>query len=165
MSEVPGGWMPRERWDALVRGEGCPLCDGLASDAPFDDHGYVVADFAVSRLRLDANQAVRGYCLLICKKHVREPYDLSAEDQRLFFAELMRAGKALDEVFAPVKMNFEILGNSAPHLHCHLVPRYYGDPAPGRPINPSYQVRLLHTEEYEARVAATRRALGRERTG
>jgi len=26
MSDVPSKWMLRERWDALVRGEGCPLC-------------------------------------------------------------------------------------------------------------------------------------------
>ena len=25
-SETPGAWMPRERWDALVRGEDCSLC-------------------------------------------------------------------------------------------------------------------------------------------
>jgi diadenosine tetraphosphate (Ap4A) HIT family hydrolase len=43
---------------------------------------------------------------------------------------MMRVGQALETVFKPLKMNFEILGNAVPHLHGHIVPRYYGDPAP-----------------------------------
>jgi diadenosine tetraphosphate (Ap4A) HIT family hydrolase len=27
-----------------------------------------------------------------------------------------------------------LLGNSVPHLHVHLVPRYLDDPSPGRPL-------------------------------
>lgn len=55
-------------------------------------------------------------------------------DQQAFFRDLVEAAQALDAAFGPTKMNVEILGNSVPHLHCHLVPRYYGDPAPGRPM-------------------------------
>ena len=66
-------WMARERWDALVRGEGCPLCAELAADAAWTAEGYVVADLAVSRLRLSMHQSLPGYCVLICKRHVRDP--------------------------------------------------------------------------------------------
>ena len=69
-------WMPREQWDALVRGEGCPLCAAVAAEQPADEYGYTVADLSLSRLRLAANQFVPGYCVLICARHVREPYDL-----------------------------------------------------------------------------------------
>ena len=31
-------------------------------------------------------------------------------------------------------MNYEIHGNSIPHLHLHLYPRFPGDPFEGRPI-------------------------------
>ena len=34
----------------------------------------------------------------------------------------------------PVKMNYLTLGNTVPHLHTHVVPRYRDDPAPGGPI-------------------------------
>jgi hypothetical protein len=30
-------------------------------------------------------------------------------------------------------MNFELLGNAAPHLHCHIKPRSSGAPAGGIP--------------------------------
>lgn len=82
--------MPRERWDALVRGEGCPLCIEVATDAQVTDEGYIVADLTISRLRLSVHQSLPGYCVLVCKKHVREPYELSREDQMLFFTELHR---------------------------------------------------------------------------
>jgi diadenosine tetraphosphate (Ap4A) HIT family hydrolase len=31
-------------------------------------------------------------------------------------------------------MNYMTLGNTVPHLHTHVVPRYRDDPAPGRPL-------------------------------
>ena len=34
----------------------------------------------------------------------------------------------------PVKLNYDLLGNSLPHLHTHVVPRYADDPKPGWPF-------------------------------
>jgi diadenosine tetraphosphate (Ap4A) HIT family hydrolase len=34
-----------------------------------------------------------------------------------------------------VKLNWEIHGNTIPHLHAHLFPRYVGDRFEGRPID------------------------------
>jgi diadenosine tetraphosphate (Ap4A) HIT family hydrolase len=42
-------------------------------------------------------------------------------------------------VYRPLKMNYETLGNSLPHLHTHLVPRYAADPRPGQPFPLSAQ--------------------------
>jgi diadenosine tetraphosphate (Ap4A) HIT family hydrolase len=124
-----------------------------------NDEGSFVADLAISRLRLSIHQSLPGYCILLCKRHVREPYDLPHEEQQLFFEDMMRVGRALDRVFAPVKMNFELLGNSVPHLHCHIKPRYYGDPAGGIPIWPDQYPTTLAPSEYEERVALIRKAL------
>jgi diadenosine tetraphosphate (Ap4A) HIT family hydrolase len=152
-------WMPREQWDALVRGENCPLCAEVASTNPKNEHGYTVSDLTFSRLRLASNQSVPGYCILICRTHVREPYELSSHDRSAFFEDMMRAGSALERVFDAVKMNFEILGNAVPHLHCHIKPRYYDDRAPSRPIHVEEQEVLLSPEEADERVTAIRAAL------
>ncbi|MGO8946561.1 MAG: HIT family protein [Ktedonobacterales bacterium] len=159
MSNAAGDWMPREQWDALVRGENCPLCVEVEMDAPANDEGYMVSDLAISRLRLSKHQSLPGYCVLICHRHVREPYELSHSDQLLFFADMMRVGRVLQEVFDAVKMNFELLGNSVPHLHCHIKPRYYGDPAPGTPIWPDQWTLFLTPGEYEQRAALIRASL------
>ena len=165
MSEQ-GGWMPRERWGALVRGEGCPLCRDLAAGTAPNQYRHVVADLSTSQLWLAANQSVLGYCVLVHRRHVREPYDLPRDERAAFFEDMSLAGAALERTFGAVKMNFEILGNAVPHLHCHIKPRYYGDPAPGKPIHPDERTLLLSAEEYAQRVAVIRRALGhRERMG
>src|SRR5947209_15582521 len=110
MTERSHGWMPREAWDALVRGEGCPLCAKLTSNEGADEHGIFIAKLRVSRLQLAANQYVLGYCILIFHRHVREPYDLSDQERSLFFEDMSRAGQALDRAFNPIKMNFQFLG-------------------------------------------------------
>jgi diadenosine tetraphosphate (Ap4A) HIT family hydrolase len=33
-----------------------------------------------------------------------------------------------------VKLNYDVLGNSLPHLHTHVIPRYARDPKPGWPF-------------------------------
>jgi diadenosine tetraphosphate (Ap4A) HIT family hydrolase len=157
--------MPREQWDALVRGEGCPLCAEIASNKSADEEGLYVADLGISRLRLQKNQFVSGYCVLMCHQHVREPYDLSKPERERFFDDMTRVGRALDQVFSPLKMNFNILGNAVPHLHAHIVPRYYGDSAPHHPIDPNADQMLLPPQEYERRIALIRTALAVSKNG
>jgi diadenosine tetraphosphate (Ap4A) HIT family hydrolase len=161
MPQQMNQWMPRTQWDALVRGEGCPLCRDLASGEHANEYRYTIADLAISQLWLSTNQSVPGYCVLVCTRHVREPYELGKEDRAAFFEDMMRAGQALEAVFHAVKMNFEILGNAVPHLHCHIKPRTYGDPAPGKPIHPDERVLRLSLEGYEQRVSLIRAALAR----
>ncbi|HLI52076.1 MAG TPA: HIT family protein [Thermomicrobiaceae bacterium] len=152
-------WMPRERWDALVRGEGCPVCVELQANEDVNARGYNIADLQVSRLQLQLNQYVKGYCLLVANEHVREPYELNRADQQSFFQDLLLAGQAIEQAVGALKMNFYILGNSIPHLHCHLVPRYYGDPAPYRTINWEEQRIVLTDTEYRERVELIREHL------
>ena len=43
----------------------------------------------------------------------------------------MTIGRAVETCFEPAKMNYLTLGNNAPHLHTHIVPRHWtGDPDP-----------------------------------
>ena len=71
----------------------------------------------------------------------------------------MRAAEAIDQVFAPAKMNISLLGNRVPHLHGWIMPRYYGDPAPGRPIAPGDPIVTLTPEESRERAQKIRDAL------
>jgi diadenosine tetraphosphate (Ap4A) HIT family hydrolase len=156
---MPEPWMPRKKWDALVMGENCPLCATVKAPGADNDFNYFIADMAFSRLALVKNQYVKGYSVLICHKHVREPYELPQDERDQFFDDMMAAGMALEKVFGAVKMNFQLLGNAVPHLHAHLEPRYYGDAAPGRPIDPAAETVILTPAEYQARVAQIREYL------
>ncbi len=152
-------WMPAEQWNPLVKGETCPICPGIHDDVVPSDFGYVVAQMRFSRLMLLANQYIRGYCILTCHKHVSEPYELSTDERNLYFDDLMHSAQAVARVFQPIKINYEILGNSTPHLHCHIKPRYRDDQVPNAPLA-GVGKRLLEPEAYEAHVNALRSALG-----
>jgi diadenosine tetraphosphate (Ap4A) HIT family hydrolase len=77
----------------------------------------------------------------------------------MFFSDLMQAGLALEKVFMPSKMNFEILGNGVPHLHCHIKPRFHCDMAPGMPIDQNAYYVSLTPEQYLDRIKLIRAAL------
>jgi diadenosine tetraphosphate (Ap4A) HIT family hydrolase len=95
----------------------------------------------------------------VCTTHVREPFDLPRDDRARFFEDMLHAAQAIERAMQPIKMNYQILGNTIPHLHAHLVPRYYGDPAPGMPINMGQQTLIPSPDEVAARVAHIRAAL------
>ena len=70
-------WKPKD-WDALISGESCPVCDLVHTAKQEDEHLLAVADLRFSRLFLAKNQYVPGYCVVICRRHVIEPYELTA---------------------------------------------------------------------------------------
>lgn len=134
----------------------------MCTDIPeVDQFGYTVARLSTSVLRLCRDQFTVGYSVLICTEHGPEPYSLAPADSAAYLADLSVAGAALERAFAADKMNFLMLGNSVPHLHAHLVPRYVGDPAPGVPHLPVDAPDVTVSEdEYLDRVDRIRGALG-----
>ncbi len=153
----PRHWMARDKWDALVAGEPCPICADVKQ--PQSDFGFLVAQLEVANLILPKNQYARGYCLLTYREHATEIHLLPPSEQMAYFRDLARAGAAIAQVFRPTKMNYQILGNLVPHLHCHIIPRYWGDPAPGRPLNTNAGWRTFKTDKYHQVVSDLQRAL------
>ena len=150
-------WMPREDWDALVRGDRCPLCADVEPQE--NRYSFLVAQLETANLRLSKNQYALGYCVLVHREHATEFDQLSPEEQAAFMRDLVRAGNAIASVLKPIKMNYQLLGNAVPHLHWHIVPRYYGDPAPGRPLNPAGRIRRLKPVEYQRIITDLQAAL------
>ena len=87
-----------------------------------------------------------GKCHVLCKKHYVHLYDMTGTDLTGFMTDIQKAAKALQEVTEAVKINYEIHGNSGPHLHCHLFPRYLDDDFPGQGID----VKLIEPSPYES---------------
>jgi hypothetical protein len=69
--EAPSPWMAREQWDALVRGDDCPLCGDIASTETENAYGFFVGDLRMSRLMLAREFHVPGRCVLMCRRHVQ----------------------------------------------------------------------------------------------
>lgn len=122
--------------------------------------GYFVADLQVSRLRLQREQHVPGWCVLLFRRVVREPHELPETERIAFFEDMVRVGGALERVYAALKINYAIAGNSVPHLHAHIQPRYHGDPYPGGVVSPpSGQSVILTDSEARDQILRIRAAL------
>jgi diadenosine tetraphosphate (Ap4A) HIT family hydrolase len=72
--------------------------------------------------------------------------------------DIQRVSRALQAVTGAIKMNYEIHGNTIPHLHVHFFPRYEGDPFEGKPIEPRVRIQWKHTLEDHERVRRELRA-------
>jgi diadenosine tetraphosphate (Ap4A) HIT family hydrolase len=132
MGEWPGNWAD------LIKGVGCEMCQ---SDRPeSDQYGVRVLEGRYSDAYLQRADVQRGYTVVIWRgRHITEPTELDAAEAAGYWAEVLAVARAMISVYRPLKMNYETLGNSLPHLHTHLVPRYTKDPRPGHPFPLSAQ--------------------------
>jgi diadenosine tetraphosphate (Ap4A) HIT family hydrolase len=122
-------WRDPERWARWVRGDDCPICDRVAT-------ADAVAGLEVCRIMMSEDAPMRGYAWLPFTRHVVELHELTEEEGAAFMRDIRRASRAIAKVTDAVKLNYEIHGNTVPHLHLHIFPRYRGDRFEGGPIDP-----------------------------
>ena len=70
-----------------------------------------------------------GYSLVIPKRHVESIFDTTPEEKASLFLLVERAKGILDKKYQPSAYNIGIndgsaAGQTVPHLHIHLIPRY-----------------------------------------
>ena len=114
-------------WARLCSPDGCPMC----GEEPHPE--WILAETDMCKVSAWPEAVLPGYACAVAKAHVIEPFDLPAAEQAAFFADCMAAGRGLAQLFMPSKMNYEIHGNTVPHLHMHLFPRTAGDVYVGYP--------------------------------
>ena len=140
---VVSAWRDPERWAALHEPAGCPIC----RDGPFD----VIAELESSWVTMGERSPMRGYACLVFKRHAVELHDLSDAEGAAFMRDARRLSRAVAVATDAVKINYEIHGNTIPHLHLHVFPRYIGDPFEGKPIDPrSVTTPVYEPNEFEA---------------
>jgi len=59
----------------------------------------------------------------------------STTEGEAFMRDIRRLSVAVQAVTGATKLNYEVHGNTIPHLHMHFYPRYLNDPFMGRPIS------------------------------
>jgi diadenosine tetraphosphate (Ap4A) HIT family hydrolase len=111
-----------------MSGPDCPIC---IAGRPRD----VVTDLEAVWVTLPPLTPLPGYVCLVAKRHVREPFELPNSERRAFWDDVDRVASALSAGLRAEKLNYEIHGNTIPHLHLHLFPRWSGDRFAGRPID------------------------------
>ena len=143
-------WTDPEAWVRLLTPEGCPICrDGGPTS--------VLAELEASWVVMGMEGAVLpGTCALFFRRHAVELHDLTADEGAAFMRDAQRLSRALKSVTGAIKINYEVHGNTIPHLHMHFFPRYPGDPFEGAPIDPRA---ALSPPQSPAEVAEMRRRL------
>ncbi len=151
-------------WSERVRGKDCAMCaDGRAEVAHGSSRVFAGRVSDAYLVRNDVGQ--RGYCVVIWRgRHVSDPTELTAAEATAYFDEVLRVARAVERLFTPIKMNLEMLGNSLPHLHTHVVPRHLDDGEPGHPAHfmraDMQNEPRIPDEQYAPEVAELRALLG-----
>ena len=104
----------------------------------------LITTLEASWLTMGEAAPVRGYVCLVSQIHAVELHDLEESAACAFMRDARRVSKAVAFVTGAVKINYEIHGNSIPHLHMHFFPRYRGDQFEGQPINPRVVVQPVY---------------------
>lgn len=88
-----------------------------------NEHGFVIRD---------AYPISPGHTLIIAKRHVGSFFELERDERAALLLLLEQSKVAIEREMAPAGYNIGInegvaAGQTVPHLHIHLVPRYAGD--------------------------------------
>jgi histidine triad (HIT) family protein len=106
--------------------DACVFCKVIAGELPasivYEDEQHVGF--------LDVRPLFEGHTLLVPRAHVQTLADLPADAVAPFFTLTQRLSvaipQAMDAAGTFVAMN-NIVSQSVPHLHCHIVPRNFKD--------------------------------------
>jgi histidine triad (HIT) family protein len=131
----------------------CPFCsiiNGETAATVITESDHLIAF-------LDHRPLFRGHTLLVPKEHVRILSDLAAERVPEFFSTAQRLERAVEDGLSAqgsmVLIN-NVVSQSVPHLHLHVIPRNRGDGLRFW-LGPRHQYAADHpAEEYAAKIRA-----------
>lgn len=107
----------------------CPFCQ-----LPDERILFATPDFKVIR---DGYPVSPGHTLVISRRHIGSLFELSPDEFQALWGILQQVRANLDEAFRPDGFNLgvndgSVAGQTVPHLHLHVIPRYQGDSADPR---------------------------------
>jgi diadenosine tetraphosphate (Ap4A) HIT family hydrolase len=107
----------------------CPFCTLPANRIVLENFDGMVID--------DGFPISPGHTLIIPRRHTGSFFDLSETERNSLLSLLEDAKRRLDKEFRPDGYNIGIndgssAGQTVPHLHIHLIPRFHGDRADPR---------------------------------
>lgn len=109
----------------LAEGEECRFCTSRPGRRMLIEgkHGFAA---------YDRHPASEGHFLVIPYRHFAEYFEINDEEREELWSLVAEGKKIVDQEFSPDGYNIGInvgkwAGQSIPHLHIHVIPRYRGD--------------------------------------
>jgi len=103
----------------------CPFCNP-------DSERELIVESATAFAMFDKFPVSNGHALIIPKKHCDDYFDLTFREQSACMFMLNTVKEILNKTLNPDGFNIginvsEAAGQTVPHVHIHLIPRYKGD--------------------------------------
>lgn len=101
-------------------------------DCPFCNSRNIVIENELAYADWDTYPASPGHCLIITKRHVAEYFQATPEEKAAIWDLLDEVKTIIDQAHQPDAYNVGVnigktAGQSVPHIHIHIIPRYKGD--------------------------------------
>jgi diadenosine tetraphosphate (Ap4A) HIT family hydrolase len=107
---------------------GCGVCQSLAGAAP----ASALYEDDLWHVRHAEPAGVPGWMLLITQRHVGGPAHFDDIEAAAFGPALRHFERVLERVTGAMRIYTAALGESHPHFHAHMVPRYQEMPRDAR---------------------------------
>lgn len=106
----------------------CPFCD-ILNDVVSRE---IIASNDLAFCIADGFPVTNGHSLIIPKRHVGSFFEITEEERIALFELLNQVKLKIDSEYSPDSFNIGIndgpaAGQTVPHLHIHLIPRYKDD--------------------------------------
>ena len=112
-------------------------------------------------LHLFRDQTHKGRCVLALKGHKKEFFECSDQERADLSEDLARASKAIKELWGCDTINIGSFGDTNPHLHFPIGPKYQDGPEFGGVFQMNFPDPVRFSEEeYQEMVSALREKLG-----
>jgi diadenosine tetraphosphate (Ap4A) HIT family hydrolase len=101
---------------------------------PFCNVDAAILSNELAYVRFDKNPVNPGHCLIIPYRHVADFFDTTEAELQAMLTLAEAARRLLERDYAPQGYNLginigSVAGQTIPHVHLHLMPRYAGDVA------------------------------------
>ena len=123
-------------------------------DCPFCGDPTIVIENELAFAHYDSYPVNPGHCLIIVRRHIAEYFQATAEEKVAVWTLVYEMKAIIDRDYSPDGYNVgvnigEAGGQSVPHIHIHMIPRYTGDME-----NPRGGVRgvIPHKQKYARKV-------------
>lgn len=134
----------------------CIYCN---RDERIDNLMIEIGQMRVSTLFLFKEQTYKGRCVVALNEHQQEFFHLSQEKQDAYMRDVAQVARAIESAFKPNKINYGAFGDTMPHVHFHVVPKYENGAAWGKMFEMNPGETYLTDEEYQEIIDKLKAAL------